>query len=79
MKLSDWAKRTGITYKTAWRWFKEGKIERAFKSPSGSIFVPKKGQRKDYIVIYARVSSSENKDNLDAQAERLRQYNEEAI
>jgi len=38
MKLTDWAMQTGITYKTAWQWFKEGKIEGAFKSPSGSIF-----------------------------------------
>lgn len=24
MKLSDWAKQQGISYKTAWRWFKNG-------------------------------------------------------
>ena len=74
MKLSAWAKRMGITYKTAWRWFREGKIEGAFKTPSGSIFVPDEAKKEDYVVIYARVSSSENKANLDAQAERLRQY-----
>lgn len=74
MKLSVWAKRMGIAYKTAWRWFKEGKIEDAFKTPSGSIFVPEKIQKEDYIIIYARVSSSENKSNLDTQAERLQQY-----
>jgi len=74
MKLSAWAKRMGITYKTAWRWFREGKIEGAFKTPSGSIFVPDEVKKEDYVVIYARVSSSENKAELDAQAERLRQY-----
>ena len=26
MKLSEWAKRQGITYKTAWRWFKAGAL-----------------------------------------------------
>jgi len=42
MKLSDWAREMGIGYQTAWRWFKEGKIEGAFQMPSGSgsIFVP---------------------------------------
>jgi len=51
MKLSAWAKRMGITYKTAWRWFKEGKIEGAFKSPSGSIFVPDEVKKEDYVVF----------------------------
>lgn len=26
MKLSDWAEKQGITYKTAWRWFKSGRM-----------------------------------------------------
>ena len=30
--------------------------------------------KEDYTVVYARVSSSENKSNLDTQAERLVQY-----
>ncbi|HUY11310.1 MAG TPA: IS607 family transposase, partial [Candidatus Dormibacteraeota bacterium] len=24
MKLSEWARRTGISYKTAWRWTQDG-------------------------------------------------------
>ena len=37
--------------------------------------MPEERTRKgDYVVIYARVSSSENKSNLDSQAERLTQY-----
>ena len=74
MKLSAWAKKMGISYQTAWRWFRDGKIEGAFKTPSGSIFVPDEVKKEDYVVIYARVSSSENKAELDAQVERLRQY-----
>ena len=73
VKLSAWARKMGISYQTAWRWFRDGKIEGAFKTPSGSIFVPDE-VKKDYVVIYARVSSSENRAELDAQAERLRQY-----
>ncbi|MCK9229042.1 MAG: IS607 family transposase, partial [Syntrophorhabdaceae bacterium] len=26
MKLSEWAKQQGISYKTAWRWYTEGKL-----------------------------------------------------
>ena len=72
MKLSDWAKKQGITYKTAWRLFKSGKIEGAYQLGSGTIIVPNGSKRKkEKYVVYARVSSSENKKNLDSQAERL--------
>ena len=75
MKLSVYAKGLGITYRTAWEWFKAGKIKGAFKTESGAIIVPEKRTKKgDYVVIYARVSSSENKGNLNSQAERLTQY-----
>ncbi len=42
---------------------------------SGTIIVPEDIPLKsDYVIIYARVSSSENKKNLDTQAERLVGY-----
>ena len=75
MKLSVYAKQLGISYRTAWEWFKAGKIKGAFKTESGAIIVPEERIKKgDYVVIYARVSSSENKSNLNGQAERLTQY-----
>jgi len=41
--------------------------------PSGTIIVPEEINKKkqDYIVTYARVSSSQNKNNLNKQSERL--------
>ena len=27
MKLSDYAKQMGVRYETAWRWFRDGKIQ----------------------------------------------------
>ncbi|MEX1407757.1 hypothetical protein AB1398_10445, partial [Hydrogenibacillus schlegelii] len=40
MKLSDWARHRGITYTTAWRWVKEGKLPVPFEiTPSGTILV----------------------------------------
>ena len=75
MKLSDYAKKLGVTYRTAWNWYADGKIPNAIRAPSGSIIVLEdKPDREDYVVTYARVSSSENKNNLDAQSERLQQF-----
>lgn len=40
MKLSDWARRQGVSYLTAWRWFKSGKHPvPARQLPSGTILV----------------------------------------
>jgi hypothetical protein len=42
MKLKDWADKQGISYLTAWRWFKAGdpRLSRAYQSDSGTIIVP---------------------------------------
>ena len=79
MKLSDYAKQIGISYQTAWRHFKSGKIpDRTRKLPSGTVIVDYNPdlplQMKGNAAIYARVSSTENKDNLDRQAKRLTAY-----
>ncbi|MCI0388476.1 MAG: IS607 family transposase [Acidobacteria bacterium] len=73
MKLSDWAKSQGITYQTAWRWFKAGKLPvKTVQAPSGTILVeperPAIESRSAWI--YSRVSSPEKKGDLDRQAER---------
>ena len=75
MKLSDWAKRQGVTYRTSWNLFKANQIEGAYKLPTGTIIVPDpKPNAKSFIVTYARVSSSENKDNLEGQSKRLEEF-----
>jgi len=77
MKLSDYAKKYGVTYKTAWNRFKAGKIKGAYKDETGHIIVPDEKELeidKNKVAIYARVSSNENKQNLDKQAERLKEY-----
>ena len=40
MKLSHWAKKQGITYRTAWEHFRTGKIPHAYKLTTGTIIVP---------------------------------------
>lgn len=39
MKLSDWARRMNISYTTAWRWWRDGKIPFPVKKIGGSIIV----------------------------------------
>ena len=76
MKLSVWAKQQGITYRTAWSYFKHGQIEGAYQLPTGTIIVPepKTNVKTDHVVTYARVSSSQNRDNLRSQSKRLIDY-----
>ena len=75
MKLSDYAKKVGVTYKTAYLWFKAGKI-RGYQMDTGTIIITEDDHldapRK--VAIYARVSSSENRANLETQAQRLVRY-----
>ena len=77
MKLSKWAKKMGISYRRAWQMFKDGKIPEVKQLPTGTIVVleeEKDALPKDTVAIYARVSSHENKDNLERQLERLKEY-----
>jgi len=75
MKLSQWAKKQGLNYRTAWNMVKSGKLAGAYTLPTGTIMVreeeSKKIEKEDCVVTYARVSSSENKDNLLKQSQRL--------
>ncbi len=76
MKLSDYAKQVGISYQTAWRMWKRGELN-AYQLPTGTIVVKTDNESslsEAIACIYSRVSSAENKSNLDAQAERLTNY-----
>lgn len=76
MKLSEWADKNSLTYRRAWQLFKEGKIKNSRKIETGTIIVDEdiKMFRAEKTVVYARVSSSENKNNLNKQAERLENF-----
>ncbi len=77
MKLSEYAKKLGISYTTAWRMWKKGELN-AYQLPTGTIIVKEEDEqvtnRTETVCIYARVSSSENKDNLKRQSQRLKDY-----
>lgn len=81
MKLSEYARRIGVKRHTAYRWFKRGEIPNAVQLPSGTIYVPDEifetdmKSKQGLTVVYARVSSSEQRNtNLETQAERLTQF-----
>lgn len=76
MKLSDYAKKLGISYKTAWRLYKQGHIK-GYQLPTGTIIVEEKENqlnKSNRCIIYARVSDNQSKDNLERQADRLKEY-----
>ncbi|NCC37215.1 MAG: IS607 family transposase [Chloroflexia bacterium] len=76
MKLSDYAKKVGVRYETAWRWLKAGTI-RGHQLPTGTIIITEDeptARTKTRVAMYARVSAAEHKPNLNAQADRLVGY-----
>lgn len=79
MKLSDYAKQMGVRYETAWRWFRDGKIQGRRIGPHTIIIT--EGQPEETaatpsprVAVYARVSSAEHTSDLDSQEERLVAY-----
>jgi putative resolvase len=74
MKLSAYAKQQGISYQTAWRMWQRGELP-AHQLPSGTVIVDvplsPPAIRPQKVAVYARVSSVENRNELDRQAERV--------
>ncbi|MCA1680137.1 MAG: IS607 family transposase [Thermoleophilaceae bacterium] len=72
MKLSDYAREEGVHYVTAYRWWRQGKLPvPARQLPSGTIVVDKPRPAADGVALYARVSSSDQREDLDRQVGRL--------
>lgn len=74
VKLSDYAKSIGVSYKTAWRMWQRGELNAEQLSTGTVIVHVDQPKVKKGVIIYARVSSSQNKSNLEAQAKRLENY-----
>jgi putative resolvase len=77
MKLSSYAEKLGIHYNTAYRMFKRGQIA-GYQLPTGTVIIEEPIEKAvvqpeggHLVAVYARVSSSENKKNLNTQAQRL--------
>src|SRR5262250_2110132 len=73
VKLSEYARQVGVTYKTAYQWWKAGQLD-AYQLPTGTIIVREPKAVAAGAALYARVSSAEQKDDVTRQMQRLRDY-----
>ena len=66
---------SGVSVRTLWRRIKDGSLKVEYSS-TGRVFVSIADNQTIglNVCVYARVSSSENKDNLERQKERLISY-----
>src|SRR5512132_1672563 len=74
MKLSEWARRNGVHYQTAYRWFRSGTLPvPARKLPTGTILVevPSSSDAAGGVALYARVAAHDQREDLDRQLGRL--------
>lgn len=76
IKLSEYAKNNSLTYKTAYLHYKQGIIT-GKQLNTGTILILNENNQLNndiFVATYARVSSSENKNNLETQSNRLISY-----
>ena len=75
MRLSVYAKKTGVIYKTAFRWWKAGKLD-AYQMDTGTIIIrePATSAEQLQVALYARISSADQKEDLERQMQRLKDY-----
>lgn len=76
-KLSDYAKKFGCCYRTAWNRFHSGKIDGAYIDETGHVRIPIFKIEDNNIkraAIYSRVSNHDAKDNLERQMDRITDF-----
>jgi putative resolvase len=73
MKLSEWARRNGVHYQTAWQWARDGKMPvPVVKTATGRYLVLEQHVTPpERTVVYCRVSSADQKVDLERQAGRV--------
>jgi len=72
VKLADWAKEQGISYITAYRWWRKEILPvPAEQIETGTIMVYPQKVATGGVALYARVSSSDQKADLERQLGRL--------
>src|SRR6266568_4307746 len=75
MRLSQYAKKMGVSYRTAFRWWKAGKLD-AYQLDTGTLIVrePVSSEPEASVALYARVASADQKEDLERQMQRLKDY-----
>jgi len=72
MKLADWARQNGVHPKTALRWHREGTLPVPVRRVGPrTILVEVPGGTGERVALYARVSSHDQKSDLQRQLGRL--------
>ena len=72
MKLSEWARGQGVSYRPALNWFHAGTLPvSARQLPTGTILVEPSAERSGRTVAYCRVSSADRRDDVGRQAGRV--------
>lgn len=72
MKLKEWAREQGISYRTALNWFHAGNLPvPARQLPTGTVLVDPPGTEIGRTVSYCRVSSADQSDDLERQTGRV--------
>jgi putative resolvase len=74
VRLRDWAEQQGVHYQTAWKWFRDGNLPvPAIQTATGTILVMAEdaGGGVGGAGLYARVSSHDQRADLDRQVARL--------
>ncbi|WP_018502702.1 IS607 family transposase [Parafrankia discariae] len=73
MNLKDWAAVNGVGYSTARQWFLEGRLPVPARRVGGLILVdePARPAAVETVAVYARVSSADQRSDLDRQVARV--------
>ncbi len=72
MKLSEWARKNGVSRQSATRWFHAAALPvPARQLATGTILVDEAKSAAPGVAIYARVSSGDQRADLDRQVARL--------
>jgi putative resolvase len=72
VRLSEWARGQGVSYRTALNWFHAGTLPvSARQLPTGTIVVEPSAERSERTVAYCRVSSAEQRDDVGRRAGRV--------
>ncbi len=78
-RTGEVAKKLGVSKMTVLRWIKSGKLKahrigKEYRVPESEILRILEGKLPDKVVIYARVSSRDQKEDLERQVEYLKNY-----
>lgn len=80
IKITEYARQQGLDRQTVYRMWRKGEIT-GIQLQSGTILIDitqeydaQEQKRSNRAILYSRVSSSQNKDNLETQSQRLQDY-----